>query len=151
MSRAVVRRLSTQDRDAHAALRAMLWDDPPAEHRAELALYDPRSNFAAFGAFSGNVPIGFAEATIRDYVDGVPADRPAAYLEGVFVLPEHRRTGVAAALLAAVSAWARAHGCAHLGSDAELDNAASHAWHARRGFAETDRVVRYAMPIGADA
>lgn len=146
-----MRRLSPRDRDAHVVLRAMLWDDTPAEHRAELALYDSRSSFAAFGAFAADLLIGFAEATIRDYVDGVPAERPAASLEGLFVLPEHRRDGVAAALLAAVSAWAREHGCSHIGSDAELGNAASHAWHARMGFAETDRVIRYAMPIGAYA
>jgi len=137
-------RLAAANRAAHAVLRTAFWGDTLAEHVADLALYDSRPDFTAFGAFKGETLIGFAEATIRVF----PANRPSAHLEGIYVVPGHRRKGVASGLLTAVQAWACANGCAHLGSDAELDNAASQAWHATRGFAETDRLIVYAMPLG---
>jgi hypothetical protein len=34
-----------------------------------------------------------------------------------------------------------------MASDAVLDNADSHAWHAAMGFAEVDRVVTYARAL----
>ena len=90
--------------------------------------------------------IGFAEASIRDYAEGA-SPGPAAYLEGIWVEPEWRRRGVARALLAAIEAWARREGLAHLGSDALLDNEASHGWHAAAGFEEVERLVVFGKPL----
>lgn len=58
-----------------------------------------------------------------------------------------RRRGIARALLAAVTAWARAAGADHMASDAVLDNADSHVWPAAMGFGEVDRVVTYARSL----
>jgi aminoglycoside 6'-N-acetyltransferase I len=41
----------------------------------------------------------------------------------------------------AVAEWGKSLGCVEFGSDAPLENAASHALHAALGFAETQRVV----------
>jgi aminoglycoside 6'-N-acetyltransferase I len=42
-----------------------------------------------------------------------------------------------------VEAWARALGFTELGSDALIDNLASHAFHAALGFEERERVVAF--------
>jgi aminoglycoside 6'-N-acetyltransferase I len=89
--------------------------------------------------------IGFAEAAVRNYAEG--AAGPAAYLEGIWVEPEHRRRGVARALVAAVENWGRQQGLSHLGSDALLDNLVSHRWHAAAGFAEIERLVVFGKPL----
>jgi aminoglycoside 6'-N-acetyltransferase I len=63
-------------------------------------------------------------------------------------VPASRKHGVARALIGAVSAWARALGMTELGSDARLDNTASHAMHKALGFTETERIVAFRRLIG---
>ncbi|KGN36153.1 GNAT family N-acetyltransferase [Knoellia subterranea] len=57
------------------------------------------------------IPLGMANAAIfeRMPVPGRPAGR-WVYVANVFVVPEHRRQGVAAALMTEIVAWARAEG-----------------------------------------
>jgi aminoglycoside 6'-N-acetyltransferase I len=86
---------------------------------------------------------GFAEAAIRrDYVNGCETS-PVAFVEGIHVVPEHRRQGVAGALIAAVEQWARDQGLRELASDALIENSQSHAMHRALGFSETERVVYF--------
>jgi aminoglycoside 6'-N-acetyltransferase I len=131
------------------ALRDRLWEgDPPEAHLEEIRASRATGRFGAWLARDGDGrALGFAEATLRDFADGVPVGRPIAYLEGIFVVEPARRRGIARALLAAVTAWARAADAEHMASDAVLDNADSHAWHAAMGFAEVDRVVTYARAL----
>jgi aminoglycoside 6'-N-acetyltransferase I len=131
--------------DQWAALRIALWDwDTVEDHRAqaeELYLSDD-PNRAAFVALDGaGAVIGFAEATLRhDYVEGCETS-PVVFLEGVYVLPQARKSGGAKALSEVVSDWGRAQGCTEYASNALLDNVDSHAFHAAIGFEETERVV----------
>jgi len=124
-------------------LRQALWPhDTREEHLVEMAsfLASPR-RYAQFVAYSAGRPVGFAEAAVRsDYVNGTTSS-PVAFLEGIYVLPEARRKGVAASLVLAVADWARSVGCLEFASDAALENQASHAVHCALGFAETERVV----------
>jgi aminoglycoside 6'-N-acetyltransferase I len=62
------------------------------------------------------------------------------YLEGWWVAPELRQSGVGRALVAAVEQWCREHGYAELGSDVELHNDSSLRAHAALGFEPTLRV-----------
>jgi aminoglycoside 6'-N-acetyltransferase I len=139
----IVRPASEADFPGWAAMRRRLWPDAdPDELEGELAPVPPLGLVAEA---EGRL-IGFAEASIRNYAEGAPAG-PAAYLEGIWVEPEHRRQGVARALLAAVERWAREQGLSHLGSDALLDNGVSHRWHAAAGFAEVERLVVFGKPL----
>jgi aminoglycoside 6'-N-acetyltransferase I len=131
-------------------LRKALWPDgSDAEHVEEMAefLADP-SRFGQFLARSeGGTPVGMAEVSIRsDYVNGTESS-PVAFLEGLYVAPQARRTGVARALLQAVRTWALAHRCTELASDTQLENTLSQAVHARLGFIETERVVYFNMAL----
>ena len=125
-------------------LRQALWTDCATEvqllEMAEHVAIPQR--FADFVAYSDwGKPVGLAEAAMRtDYVNGTTST-PVAFLEGIYVLPESRRQGVAASLVAAVCGWARECGCDELASDAALENPLSHAVHRALGFEETERVV----------
>jgi aminoglycoside 6'-N-acetyltransferase I len=139
----VIRPLSLADRAAWAALRHALWPHhPTGELGGELDGMLAAGGFAGFGAFAGEPMIGFAEVSERPYGDGCDTS-PVAWLEGIYVMPAARRSDVGRRLIGAVEDWARGRGLSELGSDAAIDNLVSRLTHARWGFEETERVVRY--------
>jgi aminoglycoside 6'-N-acetyltransferase I len=139
----IVRPAGEPDFAAWAAMRRRLWpDEDPAELDRELP---GEPGTIGLVAESEGRLVGFAEASVRNYAEG--AAGPAAYLEGIWVEPEHRRRGLARALLAAVEQWGRDLGLAHLGSDALLGNDVSHRWHEAAGFAEVERLVVFGKPL----
>ncbi len=128
-------------------MRQQLWPEDGRDDLAEIArIHVPCTVLVAErdGAL-----VGFAEATIRSVVDGLYFE-PGAFLEGIWVAPEARRTGVATALLAGVIDWARERGVTAIGSDAHADNAASIAWHRYAGFAVESEVVKFIRPLALD-
>lgn len=132
---------------AWGEMRFALWPwDSPAEHAQEAAEFYLAGNpdRAAFIAVdASDRAVGFAEGTLRrDYVEGCDSS-PAGFLEGIYVEPAARLSGVARALSEAVEDWARTQGCTEYASDALLDNTDSHAFHAAIGFVETERVVYF--------
>ncbi|MEO0913309.1 MAG: aminoglycoside 6'-N-acetyltransferase [Pseudomonadota bacterium] len=142
-----IRIATSQDLDGWAGLRARLWEDTSYEHHREEAaemLARPSGEFVAFLDIGEGARMqAFAEAALRhDYVNGCETS-PVAFLEGIFVLPDCRGTGIGAGLLKSVQAWAQARGCTELASDADLSNLASHAFHKASGFEETERVVYF--------
>jgi len=131
------------------ALRGQLWPHiSAAAHGDDVKQMLAASNgYAGFLALAGDHAAGFAEATIRrDYVNGCDTG-PVVFLEGIFVVSEYRRRGVARSVIAAVETWGREMGCTELASDAALDNLESHATHRATGFEETERVVFFRKRI----
>jgi aminoglycoside 6'-N-acetyltransferase I len=123
-------------------LRFALW---PEEDKAVMAaeapaiLADP--DRLVLVARAGDTITGFAEAAIRrDYVNGCETS-PVAFLEGIHVAPEHRRRGIARALIKGVEEWAHQKGLKEMASDALEENSRSHAMHAALGFDQTERVI----------
>lgn len=128
-----------------AQLRFALWPWEGAQHHADEAdaLYlSGHPDRAAFVAIAADGKLsGFAEVTLRrDYVEGCDSS-PVVFLEGIYVQPEQRQSGIARALSDSVAAWGHAKGCSEYASNALLDNVNSHAFHAAIGFEETERVV----------
>jgi aminoglycoside 6'-N-acetyltransferase I len=72
---------------------------------------DP-DRFVQFVAYlRARLPAGFVEASLRsDYVNGTETS-PVAFLEGIYVAPEHRHQGIAAQLVSAVAEGATSRGC----------------------------------------
>lgn len=143
----LIRIATISDIEGWVELRAQLWADTSLDqHRDEAAtmLAKPSGEFIAFlGVVDGKGIRAFAEAALRhEYVNGCETS-PVAYLEGIFVQPEVRRSGIGATLLKSVQSWAHEQGCSELASDADLDNMASQAFHAASGFEETERVVYF--------
>jgi aminoglycoside 6'-N-acetyltransferase I len=145
---AVVRSTDATD---WANLRHALWPRHGlGKHAADIAehLAAPGDALALIARDDGGIAAGFAEASIRhDYVNGCDTS-PVGFLEGIYVAPEHRRAGIAAQLVEAVSDWVRDMGCTQLASDAGIDNTQSHQMHNALGFTETQRVVYFRKDIG---
>ena len=113
-----------------AELACQLW---PSHSREELhaTLQDAISDGGAvLLALEGERPVGFAQCAMR-----------RDYLEGIFVLPEHRRRGIARRLVDACQSWAQLQGCKEFASDCELDNLESQRFHQACGFTEVNRIV----------
>jgi aminoglycoside 6'-N-acetyltransferase I len=89
---------------------------------------------------------GFIELAMRPWAEGCTS-RPVGYVEGWYVRPEHRRSGVGRALMEAAERWSAAHGSAELASDAELANTLSQAAHRALGFEEVERTVAFAKRL----
>jgi aminoglycoside 6'-N-acetyltransferase I len=139
--------IAERDGPEWLALRQALWSDHSAsEHRAEMRDLAARREFAAFMARDRGKPVGFAEVYVRPFANGC-VSRPVPFLEGIWVAPDVRGHGIGRALLIAVEAWCRKQGFGELGSDALIDNEASHQAHAAWGFAETERVVYFRKPL----
>lgn len=137
-----VKRAGREDGADWCMMRDALWPHATGTNAADIAAQLNDADLAAFIAYdTTGRPLGFAEAAIRrDYVNGCTTS-PVGFLEGVYVVPEARRQGVASQLIAAVESWVREQGCSELASDAAIDNTASHKLHEALGFAETQRVV----------
>ncbi|OWV79668.1 aminoglycoside 6'-acetyltransferase [Rhizobium sp. R634] len=140
-----------KDVEPWAQLRAALWPHHSLEdHRAELnrAFLSENGEAIAFIARNAaNEAVGFAEATLRhDYVNGCSSS-PVLFLEGIYVRSIDRRKGIARLLCNVVADWGKSLGCVEFGSDALLENSASHAMHAALGFKETQRVVFFRKPL----
>ena len=91
--------------------------------------------------------MGFAQCQLRrDYVEGTETS-PVGYLEGIYVVEECRKKGIAGALLDACESWAREKGCAEFASDCELENAQSLRFHLSMGFEEANRIICFTKKL----
>jgi aminoglycoside 6'-N-acetyltransferase I len=119
-------------------LRAQLWPEVPGEtHRREMVdlLSDLEFN-AVFVAIGRDRKLhGFIEVSIRLQAEGC-GPGPIGYVEGWFVEERHRRRGVGSALMSRAEAWAAAHGCKQMASDAEVGNQIGRQAHQDLGYQE---------------
>ena len=146
-----IRRLTAADRAAWAAMRIALYtaaepDADPTELAAEIDDMLAGGDWAAFGAEADGRLVGFIELFERNYAEGC-ATSPVPYVEGLWVAEDHRRQGIARALVAAGIAWGRARGRKEIASDVQLPNLVSQAVHHHLGFEEAERLVAYRMDI----
>lgn len=130
-------------------LAALLWPGhEPCELEADIVPDVVDRDAAFFLASDQGRAVGFSWLRLRcDYVEGTDSS-PVGYLEGIFVEAGFRGRGYARALLAAGEAWALSKGCTEFGSDCELDNEESLAFHLACGFAEANRIICFAKQIG---
>ena len=98
-------------------------------------------NTAFFIDYEDNIPIAFAEISLRnDYVEGTNSS-PVAYLEGIFVESRYRNKGIGKNLMNECEIWARKNSCTQIASDCELANDASYGFHLSCGFEEVNRII----------
>ena len=121
-------------------MRLALWPDCSD---ADIDPWLARDDAATFLAERGDGTLcGFVEVGSRPYAEGCESS-PVGYIEGWWVDADMRRSGVGRMLLEAAEAWARARGYTEMGSDALLDNDASHAAHGHCGYQEVERLVMF--------
>jgi aminoglycoside 6'-N-acetyltransferase I len=144
-----VRRAVLSDAAAVGELCFALWPDgPAAEHRAEFEekTQSGRSGtlpVAYFVADDRGTLVGFVEVGLRSHAESCDPARLVGYVEGWFVRPEVRKSGVGAALIRAAENWAREQGCREMASDAWIENVDSQAAHQALGYEEVDRCVHF--------
>jgi GNAT superfamily N-acetyltransferase len=149
----VVRQPAAGDEAEWTRMRVALWPEiPAADHAAEVAAYlggDLAGWLAALHAVAAFVAArpggglyGFVEASVRPLADGC-ATHPVGYIEGWYVDPDVRRSGVGRRLVATAEAWASSRGCRELASDAHLANPTSVAAHKALGFRDEAPAVRF--------
>ena len=131
-----------------ASLAVMLW--PHNELKSlekDFLEYISENKGAIFLAFKNEVPIGFAQASLRhDYVEGTKSS-PVGYMEGIFVKEDFRKIGIARNLLESCESWARKKGCSEFASDCELTNIESLDFHLNLGFEEANRIICFKKKI----
>jgi len=129
-------------------LRILLWPDHEDAHLLEMRqLLEQPYTLQLLSYNDQQQAIAMLEASIRyEYVNGTQTS-PVAFLEGIYVLPEYRRSGVATTLVQQVEDWAKQFSCTEFASDAAIDNTISHAMHRALGFQETERVVYFKKKI----
>jgi aminoglycoside 6'-N-acetyltransferase I len=130
------------------SMRLRLWPDAAeSEHLHDMADTLARGHHVCLAFAQNGAAIGFVEASKRvDYVNGTSSS-PVAFLEGLYVEPAARRSGVARALVADVESWALAERCSELASDSPFENVAAHAVHRALGFEEMERVVYFRRAV----
>jgi aminoglycoside 6'-N-acetyltransferase I len=85
--------------------------------------------------------IAFIHVSSRhDYVEGA-TKLPAAYIEGIYVMPNYQKQGIAKKMLSFVENWANEKGYKQLASDTVITNFGSIEFHKKIGFVEVERIV----------
>ncbi|UII32444.1 GNAT family N-acetyltransferase [Fulvivirga ulvae] len=91
--------------------------------------------------------VAFIMLSVRkDYVEGTESS-PVGYVEGIYVRPEYRRSGIAKGLMETGKTWCKNKDCKEMASDAELHNITSQKFHEYCGYSETNRIVCYVTKI----
>ncbi|MEZ0542430.1 aminoglycoside 6'-N-acetyltransferase [Fibrella arboris] len=145
-----IREVSASDFKEWFDLACLLWPDYEPDEMTD-ALNGIQQRSATESAFllrhDNRQAIGFINLSLRfDYVPGA-TKRPVAYVEGIFVLADHRQRGYGKLLIEHAEEWARQQGCSELASDVLLDNEASQAFHRQVGFDEAERVVSFIKSV----
>ncbi|MBE5760768.1 MAG: GNAT family N-acetyltransferase [Clostridiales bacterium] len=144
----VIKVASDKDIKDAAMLADMLWpghEEGELKTEFEMLVSDPENEL--FIALCNEKAVGFAHVSIRhDYVEGTSSS-PVGYLEGIYVLPDHRRQKCAFSLLSACESWAKEKGCTEFASDMEEGNELSYAFHMGAGFTEANRIVCFAKKL----
>ena len=136
------------DAKAAAELALRLWPDNSLEDFVEeMKGFIAHNSSVIFLAVEDLEAVGFAQRQLRtDYVEGTDSS-PVGYLEGLYVLENHRHKGFAKALVDACERWAVSKGCTEFASDCELDNMDSYAMHLKLGFTEANRIICFTKQL----
>ena len=134
---------------AWRAMRTDLWPHATdTDHDRDSRLMSRDGNVVLLATANRDDAVGFAEVCRREWANGCKTS-PVAYLEAIYVRPDHRGRKVSAALIEAAERWAAAQGFDEMASDAVIDNAASRAAHEKWGFTEVLQVACYRKSVGA--
>lgn len=139
---------SEENLDSIVKLALMLWSNHSVdEFTAEFKEILKDKNAAIFLAEEKGDFIGFAQCQLRfDYVEGTESS-PVGYLEGIYVIENHRGMGLGRKLVSECEKWSKTRGCTEFASDVEITNTSSYDFHIKLGFNEENRIICFAKKI----
>src|SRR4051812_35177681 len=111
-----VRPLRESDLNEWYRLRQMLWDaTAEQDHKTEMLdiIENPESQLILVAEVDSGKLVGFLEASIRPFVEDCHTDA-VGYLEGWFVEPQFRHSGIGRQLVKSAENWARRRGCTEM-------------------------------------
>ncbi|MGD8374754.1 MAG: GNAT family N-acetyltransferase [Acidobacteriota bacterium] len=138
-----VRPVARRDRAEWLRMRTALWPESPDDHGPEIDAFlasPPRDAVVLVAEREPGRLGGFLEAGMRSHAEGCAAS-PVGYLEGWWVDPDLRRSGVGRGLATAAEAWARSRGLTEMASDATASNRSGQAAHRALGYEKVGRIV----------
>jgi aminoglycoside 6'-N-acetyltransferase I len=144
-----IQKIKKEDFDAWLEMGLLLW---PKHSRTELkkefeAILKSKKEETFLCRDEDGSYIGFVNLSLRyEYIPGATSS-PVGYVEGIFVKQEYRKMGVAKKLIDAGEEWAKNQSCKEMGSDTELHNKLSQAFHKKLGFKEDDILVHFIKKI----
>lgn len=142
-----IKKATRKDMEFVAKLAIQMWENHSVEELKEEFDAYMHNGGVIFLAWSNHDAIGFAQCGLRhDYVEGTKSS-PVGYLEGIFVMENQRRQGIAKELLCACQNYAKEQGCTEFGSDCELKNEESLKFHLRMGFQEANRIICFTKKL----
>ncbi len=144
----MIRTATLADCKTLAEMAVQMWSESSvAELESDFSEIINSDASVCFIKFSDNLPIGFAQCSLRnDYVEGTSTS-PVGYLEGVFIKKEYRNKGFGKQLVESCEKWARDIGCSEFASDCELTNTESLKFHLSMGFTEENRIICFRKDI----
>jgi aminoglycoside 6'-N-acetyltransferase I len=144
----ILKEAAMEEAETVANLAIQMWEDNSIEELTEeFRDYIKSENGVVFLAVLDGEAVGFAQCGVRhDYVEGTDTS-PVGYLEGIFVVEEYRRRGLAKDMLLACEKWAKEQGCTEFASDCELENEDSLRFHLKMGFKEANRIICFAKNL----
>jgi aminoglycoside 6'-N-acetyltransferase I len=148
-----IREVTAADAPAWLRMRIALWPDSDSDHQDDIErFFDERlERKRTFVAEDDNGElVGFLELDQRSYAPGCTSS-PVPFIEGWYVDPDARRSGVGRELIRAAEDWSRAAGFTEIGSDVEIDNVDGLVAHEALGYEETDRVVSFRRSLFSSA
>lgn len=144
----VIRKAVREEAAITAGLAIHMWDTHTLEELTqEFFECMNKNDTVVFLSIWEGQAVGFAQCGLRhDYVEGTSSS-PVGYLEGIFVLEEYRKKGIAKELLSNCQKWAKEQGCQEFASDCEIINEASQEFHLKAGFEEKNRIICFAKKL----
>ena len=138
----MIKKATINDLQVLSKLAIQMWSDNSREClEEEFKNYINSKNTVFFIKYFNEIPVGFAQCSLRrDYVEGTESS-PVGYLEGIFVEEKYRNEGIAKELLLECEAWSKSLGCSEFASDCELTNITSLKFHLSLGFTEVNRII----------
>lgn len=144
--------------EAILALRRLLWPDClEEEHQQELgAMLNgkhpmvPEWPAVVMVSESDSGVVGYMEATLRPFVDGC-REGPVGFIEGWYILDEHRESSSFELLLNGITLWTKANGGRELMCDVPTEEAELLAQHEASGFEKVQRMVMISKPLSSDS
>lgn len=115
----IIRPVELADAPAWEAMRRDMWPEDPESHAPEIAAFfkgtipEPQ---AVFVVQTGPTMVAVMELSIRVDLKELSGKR-VGYVEGLYVVPASRGSGIVRSLLRAARNWAQKAGCDSFASD----------------------------------